>query len=61
MAGRNTISLLFVVVSLFFVNSLFAEGGYYIQQAGPDGIISIEAENYADKQGIISSRQVPTG
>jgi len=52
MVARIKISLLFLVVSLFFVRGVFADGGYYIQQGGPDGIISIEAENYKTKEAI---------
>ncbi|MHC4574670.1 MAG: hypothetical protein ACYS76_11160 [Planctomycetota bacterium] len=52
MAGRIKISLLFLAVSLFPVNGLFAEPGYYIQEGGPDGIISIEAENYKANEAI---------
>jgi hypothetical protein len=46
------ISLLFLVVSFFLTNGLFAGPGYYIQQPGPDGIISIEAENYKANEPI---------
>ena len=40
--------LLWVVLS-FFANSLWAESGFYIQEAGSDGIVSIEAEIYRAK------------
>ncbi|HUT30454.1 MAG TPA: Calx-beta domain-containing protein [Sedimentisphaerales bacterium] len=51
MVGRIKVGMFFLVVSLCFVNCVLADsGGYYIQQGGRDGIISIEAENYAGKQ-----------
>jgi hypothetical protein len=50
MVAGNKILLSFVIVMAFLGGGLFAEGGYYIQQGGPDGIVSIEAENYAGKQ-----------
>ncbi|MHC4389411.1 MAG: Calx-beta domain-containing protein, partial [Planctomycetota bacterium] len=50
MDARVKIDLSFFVVLLLFVSGLHADGGYYIQQPGDDGIISIEAENYAAKQ-----------
>ncbi|MHC4346611.1 MAG: hypothetical protein ACYSUP_18240, partial [Planctomycetota bacterium] len=50
MVARNKILLSFVIVMTFLGSGLLAEGGYYLQQGGPDGIISIEAENYAGKQ-----------
>ncbi|MHC4171423.1 MAG: Calx-beta domain-containing protein [Planctomycetota bacterium] len=50
MIGRCRIGLLVSVVLLLFSISLFAEPGYYIQQGRTDGIVSIEAENYATKQ-----------
>ena len=40
--------VLWVVLS-FFANSLWAESGFYIQEAGSDGIVSIEAEIYRAK------------
>jgi len=46
MAERIRIYLFFVLVTLFVADGLFAGTGYYIQQGGPDWIISIEAENY---------------
>ena len=44
---RNSI---FIIVLLAVFGSCFADGGYYIQQGGPDGIVCIEAENFAEKQ-----------
>jgi len=49
MFDKIKICLLFSV-SLLLANGLLAAGGNYIQQGGPDGIVSIEAENYAAKQ-----------
>jgi len=50
MVGKIKISLLSLAVVLSLVEGLIAEPGYYIQQGGADGIISIEAENYTSKQ-----------
>jgi hypothetical protein len=52
MAGRIRIDLSFFVVSLLLVSGLNADPGCYIQQAGDDGIISIEAENYNAKKTV---------
>jgi hypothetical protein len=50
MLKKTKVSLSCFVVLFLLVNGLFAEPGYYIQQSGTDGIVSIEAENYAGKQ-----------
>ena len=50
MVARIRMNLGFLAVSLLFVSTVFAEGGYFIQQGGPDSLVSIEAENYAAKQ-----------
>jgi len=46
----RSIKVLFVSSLLLIVNTLAADPGYYVQQGGPDGIVCIEAENYAAKQ-----------
>jgi len=43
---------LFVLAALFFADGLCAGPGYYIQQPGADGLVSIEAENYKLNQEI---------
>ena len=45
MGGRIKISLL--LVCLFLGGGVYGDGGYFIQQGGPDASICIEAENYA--------------
>ena len=50
MVARIRMNLAFLAVSLLLVNTVFGEGGYFIQQGGPDALVSIEAENYAAKQ-----------
>jgi len=46
MIERIRICLFIMFAIAFSVSTLFAGSGTYIQQRGPDGIISIEAENY---------------
>ena len=48
MVGRTRIGIL--VVSLLLVGAVYADGGYFIQQDGPDALICIEAENFAANQ-----------
>ena len=51
MARKNkSIKVLFVSALLLIVHTLAADPGYYVQQGGPDGIVCIEAENFAAKQ-----------
>ena len=47
---RKMAGVLFALLLLLMVNELLAGSGYFIQQGGADGIVSIEAENYAEKQ-----------
>jgi hypothetical protein len=52
MVAGIKLGLLSLVVLLSFVDGLFAAPGYYIQQGGDDGIISIEAENYKANEAV---------
>jgi len=46
---RKIVKML-MVITLVLANNLIAGSGYFIQQGGPDGIVSIEAENFSAKQ-----------